>query len=230
MKKAICTLCIGEEAELFAPYSHPIMQQYANRIGAEFIVFREKKVNYIACNTINPTKFEKYQLYDVLREYDRAAFLDNDILITPYANNIFRTVSPTKIGGVFEDFGTEMEDRRKIIIDAQKVLGDLGWKSDYMNSGVFVVSKCHQDLFKMIFEYGVYDCKYEQTNTNWYIRKAGFEIKNISYKWNYMRHMWLYYGLDRKQAYFIHYAGTGFLPNISRVEQMKLDFEYFYGK
>ncbi len=80
----------------------------------------------------------------------------------------------------------------------------------------------------MIFQYGVYDCKYEQTNTNWYIHKAGFTIKNISYKWNFMNIMRIYYGLDPHRAYCIHYAGNGFSPGVPRIEQMKRDFDYFY--
>jgi len=230
MKKAICTLTLGKEAEMFAKYSHPIMQQYAEKIGADFIVFNTEKVCYTGCQSINSLKFEKYQVYDVLETYDRVAFLDSDILITPLAKDIFRAVPYKDIGGVFEDFGTDQDDRRQIIQDIQKVLGNVNWREGYLNSGVFVVSKCHRDIFKMIWKYGVYDCKYEQNNTNWYMHKAGFPIKNMNYKWNYMNIMWWYYGLDHRKAYFIHYAGTGIFPGTSRIDQIKADYEFFYGK
>ena len=46
MKLAVCTLCIGEIAEEFSKYSFPAFKKYAQRIGADFIVFDTPKVNY----------------------------------------------------------------------------------------------------------------------------------------------------------------------------------------
>jgi lipopolysaccharide biosynthesis glycosyltransferase len=230
MKKAICTLAIGDEASQFAKFSHPTFQRYADKIGADFIVFDTPKVNYKEVQSINWLKFEKYQIYEVLNQYDRVAFFDTDILITPHAKDIFNTVAYDKIGGVFEDFGSDEIDRRKIIQKAQGKLGDIGWKTGYMNSGVFVVSKVHQEIFKMIFQYGVYDDFYEQTNTNWYMRKAGFEIKNISHKWNFMGIMRVFHGPYHLQAYAIHYAGGGIFPGTPRLEQIQKDYDHFYSE
>lgn len=230
MNYAVCTLCIGEEATQFAQYSHPTFRAYAQKIGADFIVFDTAKVCYKDCKSINTVKFEKYQLYEILERYDRALFLDSDILITPHAKNIFPLVPAEKVGGVFEDFGSDKQDRRNIIQECQNQLGKVNWRAGYMNSGVFVVSKIHRDIFRMIFQYGVYDCKYEQTNTNWYIHKAGFKIHKLNYKWNYMGIMRVYYGLDPRKAYFIHYAGGGIFSGTSRHEQIKQDYEFFYGK
>ena len=137
MKKAICTLSIGDEAEGFAQFSHPIFRQYATKINADFIVFRDSKVCFDKCDTINPCKFEKYQLYDVLEDYDRAAFFDTDILITPNAPDIFRTVSPIKIGGVFEDFGSELEDRHQIIRERPNPTGRCGMDHRFHEFGGF---------------------------------------------------------------------------------------------
>jgi lipopolysaccharide biosynthesis glycosyltransferase len=229
MLHAVCTLNIGDEAARFAQYSIPVFQQYAKKIGAEFIEFNTPKVNFTRAKTINPIKFEKYQVADLLNTYDRVAFFDVDVLITPRAPNIFRAVPYDKIGGVFEDVANLKEDRRELIMKAQDILGDVGWQEGYMNSGVFVVSKPHQKAFKLIWECGVYDDFYEQTNTNWCFRKSGIAIKNISRKWNFMGWMRVAYGPVHRQAYAIHYAGGGIFGGIPRWEQMKEDYEYFYG-
>jgi lipopolysaccharide biosynthesis glycosyltransferase len=229
-KLAVCTLSIGDESEGFAHYSIPTFQKYASKMGADLIVFDQKKVNYTSCTTIDPVKFEKYQLYDVLENYERALYVDIDILISPFAPNIFEKVPLRQVGGRFEDVAMNKENRQQIIHRVQEVLGDIGWTTGYMNSGMMVVSKCHRDVFKMIYQYGICDEKYEQNNTNWYIRKAGFKIKNLGYKWNFMGFDRILHGPIHRKAYFIHYAGKGIFLGVPRVDQMKEDYAFFYGE
>ncbi|MHA1368403.1 MAG: glycosyltransferase [Promethearchaeota archaeon] len=229
MKRAIVTLCIGERAERFASYTHPAMERYGKKVNADFIIFNEIKINFKGPRNFNPILFEKYQVYDVLESYDRVLYLDTDILITPHAPDVFELVPYDKIGGVYEDFGTEKDDRRRIIKEVQEHLGDVGWKEGFINSGVFLVSKIHQSIFKMYEKYGFYDGEYEQTNTNWYIHKAGHEIMNLDYRFNFMGIMRIHYGPVHRQAYFIHYAGKGGLfPWVPKLEQVKNDYEFFY--
>lgn len=228
MKKAIATLCIGEKPEKWIKFTHGPLKKYAEKIGADFIHINERKVNYNKTEKVNPILFEKYQLHDILEEYDRVLYIDTDILVTPHAPDIFEVVPIDKVGGVYEDFGMDKKDRRNRIRLVQEKLGDLEWKTGFMNSGVFVVSKQHQDAFRLICRYGALDLKYEQTNTNWYLRKAGCEIINIDYRWNYMGIMRTYYGTDPHDAYFIHYAGGGIYSWIPRLEQVKRDYKHFY--
>ena len=228
MKNAIVTLCIGTEE--WVPYTHEPMKKYADRIGADFIVIDQPKVNYSKTKNVNPILFEKYQIYDILEEYDRVLYLDTDILVTPDAPNIFEIVPYDRIAGVYEDFGMDADDRRERIKNVQANLGDLNWKTGFMNSGVFVVSKIHRDLFNLIWKHGCIDVKYEQTNTNWYIHKAGYEILELDYRFNYMGIMRVFHGTESRNAYFIHYAGGGIYGWIPRLEQVKADYEFFYGK
>nr|MDO8116062.1 glycosyltransferase [Candidatus Sigynarchaeota archaeon] len=224
----MCTLAIGEQASAFARYSHPPMIEYARKTGADFIVFDKQEIGFNKAKIFNPILFEKYQVGRVLQEYDRVLFVDTDILITPRAPNVFDLVPVEKIGGVFEDFGTEKDDRRAIIKNVQEVLGDVGWTEGYMNSGVFVVSKQHAPAFSFYKTAGFYDGSYEQTNTNWYFHKAGYEIMNIDYRFNFMGLMRIFHGPVHREAYFIHYAGGGLFPWVPRLDQMKNDYEYFY--
>lgn len=230
MKNVIVTLCIGTDAEAWIPWTHPPMKLYAEKVGADFIHINQRKVNCNLTQIVNPILFEKYQLYDILETYDRALYIDSDVLITPHAPNIFDIVPEDKIGGVYEDFGMDKVDRQTKIKLVQERLGNVNWKRGFMNSGVFVVSKIHRDAFKLIWEYGCLDEKYEQTNTNWYFHKMGYKIKPLNYKWNYMGIMRTYYGTDPRKAYFIHYAGGGIYNWIPRLDQVKADYDFFYGR
>lgn len=228
-KRAVVTLCIGEKAEKYAKFTHEPMKKYARRLNADFIVYNKPVVNFKSAKNFNPILFEKYQVHDTLGTHDKVLFLDTDILVTPQAPDIFSLTPRDKVGCVLEDFGTEKEDRRNLIKKVQDVLGDVGWSEGFMNSGVFVVSKAHRDVFKMYKEYGFYDGEYEQTNTNWYIKKAGFEFFSLSYKFNFMGLMRVYYGPEHREAYFIHYAGKGgIFPWVDKIEQLKNDYMYFY--
>ncbi|MEX2684035.1 MAG: hypothetical protein Q6373_020865 [Candidatus Sigynarchaeota archaeon] len=228
-KRAVVTLCIGDKADAFGRYSHVPMKAYADKVGADFIKLDKRRVNFFAAKKFNPILFEKYQVYDVLGTYDRVLFLDTDILVTPHAPDIFNYVPFDKIGGVFEDFGTELEHRRSLIVKVQEVLGDVNWVEGFLNSGVFVVSKLHREVFHLYQKYGFYDGCYEQTNTNWYMHKAGFPPVNIDWRFNFMGIMRIYYGPVHRDAFFIHYAGTGGLfPWVPRVDQMRNDYEFFY--
>ncbi len=230
MKTAIVTLCIGEDAGGFSKYSHTIFHTYAEKVGADFVCINSPKVQPATCPAdINPMLFEKYQLYDILAKYDRVLYLDTDILITPHAPNIFDVVPYDKVAGVFEDFGMDMLDRRARIQAVQAALGDLGWTTGYMNSGVFVVSKIHREAFRLYLKYPPFDCKYEQTSTNWYLRKVAGDILGLDYRWNFMGISRVFYGPNYRQAYFLHYAGGGIFPWIPRIDQMRADYKHFYG-
>jgi lipopolysaccharide biosynthesis glycosyltransferase len=229
-KVAICTLCIGKESDEFAQYSHPIMKLYAQKIGADFVVIDMPKINFKKAKKFRNILFEKYQLYDILETYSRALFLDTDILITPHAPNVFNYVPKDSIGGVFEDFGSTEAHRRKLIREVQNALGDVNWKEGFINSGVFVVSACHREVFRYYEKYGFYDGEYEQTNTNWYFRKSGYPIFPMDYRYNFQGIMRIYYGPEHRQAYFIHYAGNGIITDKPRIEQMKADYLYFYDR
>nr|MDO8085731.1 hypothetical protein [Candidatus Sigynarchaeum springense]MDO8119294.1 hypothetical protein [Candidatus Sigynarchaeota archaeon] len=228
-KRAVVTLCIGDKFDAFGRYSHAPMKAYADKVGADFIKLDQRRVNFTAAKNFNPILFEKYQVYDVLGAYDRVLFLDTDILITPHAPDIFNEVPVDKPGGVFEDFGTELKHRRGLIVKVQEVLGNVGWIEGFMNSGVFIVSKQHRDIFRLYQKHGFYDGCYEQTNTNWYMHKAGFAPVSIDWRFNFMGIMRIYYGPVHRDAFFIHYAGTGGLfPWVPRVDQMRNDYEFFY--
>ena len=143
----------------------------------------------------------------------------------PYGN---KNLHFGHIGGVFEDFGSSTNHRREQIQNVQDVLGDVNWKTDFMNSGVFVCDKEHRYAFKIWEDCGFYDGCYEQTNTNWYFRKQGYPFYSLHYNWNFLGLMRVFHGPIHREAYFIHYAGRGIVTWLPREEQMKADYSFFY--
>ena len=175
-------------------------------------------------NSIN--LFEKNQIYDLFDKYDRILRLDYDMLISPNCPNLFDIVPENKIGGVFEDVGEARLSRRERIMNIQTHLGDLNWKSGYMNAGMIVVSKQHKEVFNTTIEeinevQGIENIATpEQDYLNYMIRKLGFEVYELSYKFNHIR----YFSPNRFDSYIIHYAGsTVFDPGLKRKRKRKKD-------
>lgn len=161
-------------------------------------------------NSIN--LFEKNQIYELFDKYDRILRLDYDLIISPNCPNLFDIVPEDKIGGVYEDVGDAKLSRRKMIIDIQIHLGgNLGWISGYMNAGVVVASKEHREVFNTSIE-EINEVQEipdiitpEQDYFNYMIRKLGFGIYELDYKFNHIR----YFSPNRFDSYIIHYAGSG---------------------
>jgi len=177
-------------------------------------------------NSIN--LFEKNQIYELFDKYDRILRLDYDIIITPNCPNVFEIVPENKIGGVFEDVGIPDLSRKKRIINIQNHLGDLNWKSGYINAGVVVASKQHKEVFNTTIDEinRVQNLKGietpEQDYYNYMIRKLGFEVYELSYKFNHI----IYFSPNRFESYIIHYAGSKVFDEDLRLKQReKIDKE-----
>jgi len=154
--------------------------------------------------------FEKNQIYKLFDKYDRILRIDYDVIITPNCPNIFEIVPGDKIGGVFEDVGRSKLSRKRRIINIQKHLGNLNWNSGYINAGIVVASKQHKEIFNTTIEEinKVQEIKDiitpEQDYLNYMIRKLGFEVYSLSYKFNHIT----YFSPNRFDSYIIHYAGS----------------------
>ena len=84
MKSAIITICIGEKYEQLALLTHPTIQAYADKIGAEFIVIKDRIYPAEV-----PVGYEKLRLGKYLETYDRIIFLDTDLIVRPDTPNLF---------------------------------------------------------------------------------------------------------------------------------------------
>lgn len=199
--------------------THPVMREYAKKIGADFIVLDEKREDSVHYRIL-----DFYKLFD---KYDRIISMDSDICITPDCPNLFDIVSEDKIGTVYEDMGHRQDYRRMRIVRARQQFGDIGWKTGYINTGVAVFSKCHKELFKKRELY--MDLGYDDVYLGYWIKKLGYKVFQLSYKLN---HMSLFSeewngNPNRLNSYIIHYAGNGFTGD--RMGDLKRDYGFFYG-
>ncbi|MDJ0732737.1 MAG: glycosyltransferase [Nostocaceae cyanobacterium] len=178
--KAVVTLCIGDAYSL-GEVTHPLLKAYADKIGADFIVINTPKLNF------NYAHYEKYQIYDLLNDYERIIYLDTDIIVSPKYPNLFDIVPEKQFGAFVVSKHTYFHDRA--IKDIQKVLGEIGWKREYFNSGVMVLSKCHREIFNKNHDLLVWASEkrnfYEQTILNYHLQKLSVPIYDIGYKFNH---------------------------------------------
>ena len=204
MKKAIVTICIGEEFEEIAKFTHPTLKNYANKIGADFY-----KIN--TCETT--PHWAKFQLYELLNKYDRIIYLDTDLIVRDDCPDLFDIVPYNQIGSFNEArFAsreyTFFETAKAYGIDPSKI-----WDGKYYNSGVLVISKCHKKLFKRPeLEFCNF---YEQSYLNLKLSTQEFKrdkkvdtslMFDLSYKFNRMTCL-DFCGIVRYDSYIIHYAG-----------------------
>jgi lipopolysaccharide biosynthesis glycosyltransferase len=90
-KRLIITQAHGYEYEQMTQFSCPLMQIYADKINADFILMKGKG------NCIAPL-FRKFDMKDVVNGYDRWMFLDVDILVDPESPDLFNLVPYGTIG------------------------------------------------------------------------------------------------------------------------------------
>ena len=141
-KKAVMTLAIGYQP--FWTVTHPKMQSYAQRIGAEFIIINSIRNTAVLEQSY---KLEKFQLYDYFDSYERILFLDSDIVVHSQCPDLFNQVSEEKIGAVCEKL--PYFRREEIFKEACLYYGATypGHSQEWFNTGVMVLSRCHRHLF-----------------------------------------------------------------------------------
>lgn len=76
MKKLLVTMDIDYDKTI-KEITFPYMVKYAEKIGADFKLITERK--FLDC----PVNIEKFQLYEISKDYDWTIFLDADAIIHP---------------------------------------------------------------------------------------------------------------------------------------------------
>ena len=77
MKKTIYTLCVNDYEPAIRELTFPLIQHYADKIGADFQVIKERKFPEW------PIVYEKLQLHELAKDRDWTIFLDADTLVSP---------------------------------------------------------------------------------------------------------------------------------------------------
>jgi len=218
MKKALVTRAknIGD----ITAVSHPILKQYAKTCGADFLIINEDKIN------IGSFHYEILQCYELFETYDRILVIDSDVLITPSCPDLFDVVPYDCIGTIYEDKFARAKTRKYLIKKVQEEWGSVGWESGYINTGVFLASKVHRDIFKHQKDkvWLRKDEGFDDIYLGYKIHEHKFKVFELPYKFNHMS-MFSELGRNWLKSYIIHYAGRGFTGKKSRAEQMQLDLQ-----
>ncbi len=206
MSKHLMVTRCDSGAEELAQVTHPILKSYAKIWKADFMKL-DYQADYLQGYGMGHYRIMK--LYDLLDEYDRILMIDSDVLIMPSCPNIFDVVPKEMIGTIYEDKGSRAKARSELISAVQRKFGDVGWSEGYINTGVFVVSKKHKDIFQTIDGEYWRDTGFDDVHLGYNIHRLGFEVAELSYKFNHMSMFSESWNnrADRFNSYIIHYAG-----------------------
>lgn len=198
--------------------TRPSIESYAERFGLEVVDLETKGLNLEVLRWRRRHRnlhLEKFQIFEILEEYDRVLYLDADILVHPKAPNVFEVVPEGSIGVVNEQINAEQSKREQEWRRMQRRLGKLDETPQrYFNAGMLVVSRDHRELFnykRLTFAGGRWP---DQNTLNYYARKQGFPIHWLAPEWNLMPVFGDSFnsGEIRRASWFIHYAGEEAKP------------------
>ena len=238
---------LGEEKKLYNHCTESV-KRYAETIGADYKIltfpklritpniFRTdrrdktggwKKLGYMAI-------FEKENVFDYFKDYDKCCVIDSDIWIRPGSPNIFNEIGDETVASVYEcDLPMNEAYAQKIKGYSTSIWSnyDYDWEWNprtggaFFNSGVMLYNskKMLQALNGMSprqfleqsmladFVDGVGPLKWQsdQMTLNYWFKVKGIDVKKLDWKWNA-----LYTAvLDIKEAFFVHFFLKDKLPD-----------------
>lgn len=242
-KQAIVTVAIGDQGRAWLKIAAPFFEHYAKKTAAAFIIIKQGKYGYLG---LNMPGLEKFQMYEMLNQYDRIMYIDCDIIIRPDTPNLFEKVPKTHIGAVYDNVNNVAKlmindtlelDRLQEMEIVQKVVGDIGWKEGYINTGVIVLSSIHKQIFFNPQDRCLFRSRFQdQTLINYNIQRYGYPIYKLLSEYNAMEvngytiqptnriYPHKFPGNNKTSAYIMHFAGEGedrVLAMINAVKQIE---------
>lgn len=213
---AVVTLAIGPKVARLAKLTHHLMEGYAEKVGADFVVIDKEQIRGPSIH------WEKFQLRELFDRYARIAFLDTDLLVMPWCPNLFDIVPPGDFGATLVSKNHTRHDIQ--VSSIQQALGVVpGWVRDYFNTGVMVASCQHRDVFSM--SHGAYvDVDFEQTQINFNVRKLGIPVTDLTYLLNHTASAGPDANANKIISGILHYAAKGHCrPGLDLVAQAQDD-------
>lgn len=201
MKKEnlVLTISIGEHYNKISELTVPFIKNYADKIGADFLLINEFNEKYIT------QKWNKFYISELLNQYKRIIYLDIDIIIRKDCPNLFEIV-PENCLGMFNE--GRYVARYEFLEQASEYYGEplKKWNGKFYNSGVMVISRIHKQLFRM--PKGIDFVETDQPYINLRILNDKIEMFDLDYRFNRMDILDSICGISRLDSYIIHYAGA----------------------
>lgn len=240
MKTAIITLTIGEQSKKILELTKPSIISYASKISSEFICIDKS----IYKEVFNNVYFERYQMYNLLKKYNRILYLDSDIVVSEDCPNLFEIVSESHMGAFIISKYSDFHNFSNQTI--KQYCGDFDYwtkeerdKNIYQsfNAGVMLFSSHHMESFHKNFETAKKYCglKIKNTNGNWldngdqafinYVaQKERFKIQDIGYRFNHT--CAVNFKTNRFNSHIIHYAGESHkLKTTNKINKIQQDLK-----
>ena len=204
MKYAIFTSTVNQD---FFSLIQQKYIDYSKKCNADLIIRQTQHLqNY---NTNLTATFERYDIYNLLKVYDRVLWLDSDIYITKVAKNIFDQVPEDEFGVYFEP---DVIDKFNCVKRITETTGETLPSSRYFNSGVMVVSKEHAEIFNMDKANAYFSQPHikichnsDQDYLNILVYKNNIKVHALPSSFNHMM-KWFKINNDEKLN-FIHFNG-----------------------
>ncbi len=199
MANLVVCIAIGYEYQQIAALTLGSVRAYAAKIGAEFLCITEKK---IATTTAH---WEKCRIVDLLDTYARVLYLDVDLIIRHDCPDLFALVPEDCLGAFVESPFTDRSRELMIAVCKEYGVTLASWDGKYLNSGVIVASRCHQQLFVKPDQEV---CSFwEQGWWNMQIALYQPKLYELPYTLNRLSCMDSFTGEHRLASYIVHYAG-----------------------
>lgn len=217
-KNLIVTVIVGNTGKSYGRYTFAYLKEYASRIGSDLQIINESQVP----EDVYPM-LGKLCIKDYLNTYERVAYIDADIVVSPKCvASIFEEVPDTHIGLLVDltgsDVVTRLRSRLNVLMQLWPTLSyekQLNFIYRHMNAGVIIVSNKHTLLFDIELK-DANKIRQEVVNAagfctdqelfNYRILYQSHSVYPLGPHWNSMPHTWNY--MNRFNAYFAHYGGV----------------------
>jgi len=195
----VFTISIGDYYQEISKYTLPFLENYAKKIGADFLNITEHNPDYIT------QKWNKFHINKLLNDYKRIIYLDIDMIIRDDCPNLFEIVPENKLGMFNEG---RYSSRYEYLEQAGKYYGEdlKKWNGKFYNSGVMVISRRHSQIFKL--PKGIDFVETDQPYINLRILNDGVDMFDLDWKFNRMDILDKFCGISRLDSYIVHYAGA----------------------
>jgi hypothetical protein len=184
VRLAVASLLITPEQRAVDFVTRPFREAYARRIGASLVDISEGRYGS------HPLGYEKLQLRDILKRFDRVIYLSPCCLVRPDAPDLFAVVPLEKVGAFNE--GRYLPERGS---------GD----RKYFNTEVLVLARGHEGILE---DPSTFDEPLgERAYINLQLKAKGCDTRELEYVFNRTSLLDGFVPEDRLCAYVVHYAG-----------------------
>lgn len=202
-KRLVVSMALSGKSRTYSEITFPLIQKYAQKCNADFHAIYNSSGNHEYIG------YEKWEYLKFLNQYDRILHIDSDMIVRSNTPNLFEVVLPGYFGAVDEG-RYQSETLENPFVDRFQDVGLLGPKirkyhDFYFNVGMYIFSKTHEKAFETPIKDNPCFFK-EQSHLNAKLQEMGM---NYILPWNY-NYMSLMEneGLNKDDAYIIHYAGN----------------------